>query len=119
VVLTAIRPSAVLAEAASGTISTVAGTGASGFSGDGGPATAATMSGPAAVTVSQTGDLYIADPYDKRVRKISGPAPTVAVPELPVFGLVLAIAAAIIIIINSRRPRRRGPEPRMANLDPA
>ena len=44
-----------------GDIYTVAGTGTAGFSGDGGPATSAELSGPAAVTVDGAGNLVIAD----------------------------------------------------------
>ncbi|MEE1751155.1 NHL domain-containing protein [Streptomyces sp. SP18CS02] len=57
--------------AADGTISTVAGTGAAGFSGDGGAATAARMNGPYAVAVDSTGILYVADFNNHRVRKIT------------------------------------------------
>ena len=44
-----------------GIITTVAGTGAKGFSGDGGPATLATLSGAAAIAVDPSGNLFIAD----------------------------------------------------------
>ncbi|MFI8192701.1 RICIN domain-containing protein [Streptomyces sp. NPDC085946] len=56
---------------ADGTISTVAGTGAAGFRGDGGPATAAQLNLPLSVAVDRTGDLYIVDYRNQRVRKIS------------------------------------------------
>ena len=56
--------------APNGTISTVAGTGDPGNSGDGGPATAATFSQPVAVAVSPAGNLYIADAGSNQVRKI-------------------------------------------------
>ena len=54
-----------------GTISTVAGDGAEGFSGDGGPATAASLRWPTAVAVDAAGNLYIADNWNYRVRKVS------------------------------------------------
>jgi trimeric autotransporter adhesin len=47
-----------------GDIYTVAGTGTGGFSGDGGPATSAELSGPAAVAVDGSGNLVIADTSD-------------------------------------------------------
>jgi uncharacterized protein (TIGR03437 family) len=55
-----------------GTITTVAGNGASGFSGDGGPATAASLNGPSGVAVDTSGSLYIADTSNCRVRMVSG-----------------------------------------------
>jgi YD repeat-containing protein len=56
----------------SGSIETVAGTDSTGFGGDGGPATSAVLSAPAAVTVAPDGSLYIADNGDtSRVRKVS------------------------------------------------
>jgi trimeric autotransporter adhesin len=54
-----------------GVIKTVAGTGAQGYSGDGGPATKAELGGAYGVAVDSAGNLYIADPYNYRVRKVS------------------------------------------------
>ncbi len=56
---------------ADGKICTVAGTGTKGFSGDGGPATAARLDGPFGVAVDSTGTLYIAEHNNHRVRKIT------------------------------------------------
>lgn len=53
-----------------GTISTIAGTGIAGYSGDGGPATAAMLNWPQSVSIGPGGDLYIADWKNNRVRKI-------------------------------------------------
>jgi sugar lactone lactonase YvrE len=55
-----------------GTITTIAGTGAPGFSGDTGAATAAQLSLPSAVAVDASGNVYIADTNNQRVRKITG-----------------------------------------------
>ncbi len=55
----------------SGVISTIAGTGTSGFSGDGGAATAAQMYLPTGITVDASGNVYIADQYNNRIRKIN------------------------------------------------
>ena len=52
-----------------GIISTVAGNGVAGFSGDGGPATSASLFGASAVAVDAVGNLYIAD--GNRIRKVS------------------------------------------------
>jgi uncharacterized protein (TIGR03437 family) len=59
---------------ASGTISTIAGNGVAGFSGDGGPATSAGLSSPTDVTLDSSGNLFIADSKNNRVRKVSGAA---------------------------------------------
>ncbi|MFE3183070.1 NHL repeat-containing protein [Streptomyces violascens] len=57
-------------------ISTVAGNGAQGFSGDDGPATSATLHDPAAVAVDGNGNVYIADTSNHRIRRVNGiPAP--------------------------------------------
>ena len=58
--------------AASGTITTIAGTGTAGGTGDGGSATAARLSSPRGVTVSTTGAYYIGDRANDRVRKVTG-----------------------------------------------
>src|SRR5208282_5831460 len=54
----------------SGTINTIAGTGTSGFSGDGGPATAAFLNQPTGVAVDSAGSVYIEDNQNSRVRKV-------------------------------------------------
>jgi len=53
-----------------GTITTVAGTGAAGFDGDGGPATEARLHKPTGVAVSRKGELFIADEYNHRIRRV-------------------------------------------------
>ncbi len=51
-----------------GVISTVAGTGVAGFSGDGGPGTAATLNAPYDLIFDETGNLYISDSANNRIR---------------------------------------------------
>ncbi|GCE00751.1 NHL repeat-containing protein [Embleya hyalina] len=53
-------------------ISTVAGTGREGFSGDGGPATSARLSGPTGLVLDRAGNLYIVECWNHRIRKVSG-----------------------------------------------
>src|SRR5579863_7265849 len=54
-----------------GTITTVAGNGTQGYSGDGGTATSAQLNGPLGLMVTASGDLYIADTGNSVVRKVS------------------------------------------------
>jgi sugar lactone lactonase YvrE len=54
-----------------GIITTVAGTGAAGLSGDGGPAGSAQLNTPQALALDRSGDLYIADSGNHRVRRVS------------------------------------------------
>jgi trimeric autotransporter adhesin len=54
-----------------GIISTVAGMGDTDFSGDGGPAVLATLREPRGVAVDATGNLYIADYGNSRIRKVT------------------------------------------------
>jgi acetyl esterase/lipase/sugar lactone lactonase YvrE len=53
-----------------GVISTIAGTGARGFSGDGGPATQATFSRPHCVLITPQNDMIICDSFNQRIRRI-------------------------------------------------
>ena len=55
----------------SGIISTVAGTGAASYSGDGGPATSATFNQPINVAIDASGNLLIADYLNNRIRRVT------------------------------------------------
>ena len=59
---------------ADGTIYTVAGAGSPGMEGDGGPATAALLNEPRGLALDGSGNLYVADSLNHRVRKLT-PAP--------------------------------------------
>ncbi len=56
------------------TIATLAGTGSSGFVGDGGPAGGAEVKGVLGIAVSAAGHLYLCDPGNDRIRRITSPA---------------------------------------------
>lgn len=51
-------------------VEVVAGTGTVGFSGDGGPATAAQLNRPSGIAFDEAGDLYVSDTYNHRIRVI-------------------------------------------------
>jgi len=70
-----------------GAISTVAGNGTRGFTGDGGPATSAELRLPGGVAVDSVGDLFIADETNNRIRKVTaaGAISTVAGNGTPGF----------------------------------
>ncbi len=56
---------------AAGSISTIAGNGTQGFSGDNGPATAASLDSPMGLTISADETLYIADTRNHRLRRVT------------------------------------------------
>jgi hypothetical protein len=55
-----------------GNITTIAGNGKFGYSGDGASATKAALNVPTGVGVSSTGDVFISDTFNNRIRKVSG-----------------------------------------------
>ena len=79
---------------ASGTITTYAGSNACGYSGDGGSATAATLSGPQGVGVDAGGTVYIADTGNCLVRKV--------------FGGTISLVAGHLIVVNPGPPQVLG-----------
>ncbi len=89
-----------------GTISTVAGTGLAGFSGDGGPATAAQLAFPAGLALDGANNLYIVDSTNIRIRKVfavSGTIGTVCtqqsfgMPNIELTGLAANAAGNLYI----------------------
>jgi len=55
----------------SGSLNTIAGTGVSGFAGDGGPALSAQLNGPAGIGIGSNGTLWIADAGNNRIRSLT------------------------------------------------
>ncbi|MEA2231133.1 MAG: hypothetical protein QOD83_949 [Solirubrobacteraceae bacterium] len=79
-----------------GTIQTLAGTGVSGFSGDGGPAAAALLSQPTALAVATDGALLVADRGNGRIRRI-GPDGTISTVAGGGAGPTPALAAELVL----------------------
>jgi len=90
-----------------GTITTVAGTSTFGFNGDGGPATAASLTFPSGIATDGKGVLFIADTGNYRVRWITGTmfmtvravattnTAVVATPDAPLLGQSITLTATI------------------------
>ena len=76
-----------------GIISTLAGDGVAGFSGDNGPAADATLSNPQGIAIDSQGSLYISDQGNQRVREIATPSGSVVFPPT----LVSSTSAAVSI----------------------
>jgi sugar lactone lactonase YvrE len=76
-------------DATTGNIQTVAGIDGSGFSGDGGPAASAALNFPAGVAIDGAGNIFIADFFNNRIRKVdtTGTIETVAGGGTPADGL--------------------------------
>ncbi len=66
-----IADSGNIRKVSNGVITTVAGNGTQGFSGDNGPAISAQLYGPWGVAIDSAGNLYIADSYNSRIRKVT------------------------------------------------
>ena len=66
-----------MVSAATGLIATIAGTGVDGYGGDGGPATAAQISSPYGIAVDAAGNVYLADLYNNRVRRVDAGTGTI------------------------------------------
>ena len=96
-------------DAATSVITTVAGTGTVGFSGDGGPATSASLGSPWRVTVDPSGILFIADSGNHRIRKVEGVAvgALTPIPSLTQWGLI-ALAGLMAAVLVWRLRARYG-----------
>src|SRR5216683_2264068 len=64
--------------ATTGNITTIAGNGTQGFSGDAGPATSASIDSPTGLSVDTSSNVYLADTHNHRIRKITAIAGTSA-----------------------------------------
>jgi sugar lactone lactonase YvrE len=80
-----------------GRISTVVGSGAAGFAGDGGQAGAASLNAPRGVALDANGNLFVADTFNERVRRVANLSPIARFTATPVQGpapLRVAVDAA-------------------------
>jgi sugar lactone lactonase YvrE len=93
-------------DARTGIITTVAGNGVSGFSGDGGPATAASLDRPEGIALDASGHLYIADFGNHRVRRVNMQT-----------GIITTVAGNGTPPRNPRDPAGDGGLATMANLN--
>ena len=102
-------------DASTGVITTAAGDGTSGFSGDGGPATSASLSVPIHVALDAQGNLFIADTGNQRIRKVESVGVPVPVPAAGPWGLALAAGtmAFLVMLLSHRRSLQSkiGPRP--------
>src|SRR5438874_3911092 len=64
-------------DARSGVITTVAGNGEGGYSGDGGPAVRASLNEPYGIAIDHAGNLFIADRLNRRVRRVDAASGTI------------------------------------------
>jgi sugar lactone lactonase YvrE len=69
----------IRAVSSSGIISTIVGNGTAGYTGDNGAATAAELNGPTGIAFDATGNLYIGDFFNNRIRKVTNVAVTTAI----------------------------------------
>ena len=82
-------------EVSSGTITTFAGNGSCCFSGDGGPAASGQFNTPRAIAFDGTGNLFIADTNDNRIREVTTGGTLVTVAGNGTFGNQAGVAPAI------------------------
>jgi sugar lactone lactonase YvrE len=81
-----------------GIITTVVGTGSSGYSGDGGAGTNATLNMPTGLSIDSAGNLYIADTYNNCIRKLLLYA---TYPTLTLLSVDPADAGAYTVVVSN------------------
>ena len=98
-------------DSVSGIIVTIAGNGTGGFSGDGGPANAAQLNFPWLAAVAGTGDLYISDTFNNRVRAVPCPANPTPTPAAPISVAMRGAPKAGSVDILQGKPMLVAPNP--------
>src|SRR5579871_3978682 len=85
----------------SASVHTVAGKGTPGFSGDSGPASSATLSGPTQIVSDGSGNLYFADRKNNRIRKIDAAGNISTVAGSPFQGFAGDFGPATSALLNA------------------
>ena len=83
----------LLAQASGQVITTIAGTGTPGYSGDGGPAVQARLSSPNAICLDRHGNLFFSDWFNRVIRRISPSEPSA---QLQAMGLRVTAATVVL-----------------------
>ena len=107
---------------ANGIITTVAGKGKVGYFGDGGSATNARLNAPFGVTLDVAGNLFIADSYNNRIRKVGlGGFPTLALNNVNannagdytviISGAFGSVTSSIVTLVVAQPPSIINPPP--------
>ena len=78
-------------DAATGLVATIAGNGTLGFGGDDGPGTAALLAFPRGLAVDVSGNLYIADTLNNRIRRLTG-----GMPRISPGGIILGAGRPVV-----------------------
>jgi sugar lactone lactonase YvrE len=78
-------------------ISTIAGNGTAGYSGDNGAAISATLDNPQGVTIDSQGNIYISDQGNNRVREVNTPTGSVGFPTTTVGSTSTAVTIGLEI----------------------
>ena len=96
-----------------GDIYTVAGTGTTGFSGDGGPATSAELDSPRGVTVDGDGNLVVADRGNNRIRVVAASTGTFYGQSMTAGDIYTVAGSGTARVLRRRRPghKRRAGQP--------
>lgn len=112
-----------------GVITTVAGNGAPGFSGDGGPATSARLGGPDGLAIDSAGNLFISEYLNNRVRKVTadGTISTIAGSDLccdfgdggPAIGAIVSMPHGIALDSAGNLYITEWPDSRIRKVTPA
>lgn len=89
-----------------GILTTIAGTGVQGFAGDGGPATAAMLDTPTAVALDSSGDLFLADSHNHRIRRIDAQTGTIITIVSGVLPSALTLDAAQNLVLADAATHR-------------